>query len=118
MDIEKNEKTKFQKTYLFELDSSEKNQNAAKLLNVSRPQPLRSSEYINVSFYYSVILITKSNFNTHRIWNVKAPNNLYNAILTNWKDNNEDKQFIEVFFNLKIKHAFFDIRKYPEYINV
>ena len=44
LDIEKNERTKFQKNYLFELDSSEQSKPSAKLLSVSRPQPLRPSE--------------------------------------------------------------------------
>ena len=60
---------------MFELDSeANKSSNSAKLLSVSRPHPLRPSE----------------------VWNVKSPNNLYNAIITNWKDNSEEKQFIEV----------------------
>jgi hypothetical protein len=38
------------------------------------------------------------------VLNVKSPNGQLNAVVLNWKDNGEDKQFLEVFFTiLKLK---------------
>jgi hypothetical protein len=30
------------------------------------------------------------------LWSVKSPNNSLKAVVTSWKDSNEDNQFIEV----------------------
>ncbi|CAF0768632.1 unnamed protein product [Brachionus calyciflorus] len=69
IDLEKNERIKFQKPYFFEVDHSQKVQ----LLHIGQSQPIRND-----------------------IWNVKSPNNLLNAILTTWKENGEDRQFLEI----------------------
>lgn len=72
-DIEKNERSKFQKTQFLEVDAK---QAKVSQLYVSRPQQVQNS-----------------------VWNVKAPNNLKTAIVRNWKDKNEDKQFLELWNN-------------------
>lgn len=71
-DIEKNERFKFQKYHLFEISSDNK-ESQLNALHVSKPQVVQAS-----------------------IWNINAPDNLKSAVVNNWKDNGEDKQFLEV----------------------
>lgn len=72
IDLEKNERFKFQKYHLYEIDDNGK-QSGLNELHVSKPQAIQS-----------------------QIWNVKAPNSLLSGVIRNWKDNNEEKQFLEI----------------------
>ena len=71
-DIEKNERIKFRRNHLYEISADK--QPRLNALYSGKPQAVQSS-----------------------LWNVKAPNNLISAVVRNWKDNGEDKQFLEVF---------------------
>lgn len=72
VDIEKNERTKFRRNHLYEISGCDK-QPTLSLVYTGKPASVQST-----------------------LWNVKAPSNLISAVVRNWKDGGEDKQFLEV----------------------
>jgi len=81
-DVEKNERTKFIKRYLFEIKDDKKSLN---LIDTSKPNVIRNDS-----------------------WKVKSSNNNFYAVIANWTDKTEVKQFLEIWNN--------DLRLY--YINL
>ncbi|RNA06385.1 acylamino-acid-releasing enzyme-like [Brachionus plicatilis] len=70
VDLDKNDRLKFQKNFIFNIDPED---SQTKLLHVSNPQPIRSD-----------------------IWSVKSPDGLINALITSFKENGEESQFLEL----------------------
>jgi acylaminoacyl-peptidase len=69
LDLDRNEQTKFLKRYLFETDDK----NTLTLLDTSKPIPIQNNS-----------------------WRSKSKNNKFQAVISNWKDKTEDKQFLEI----------------------
>lgn len=72
-DVEKNERTKFVKRHLFEINSDKKSLN---LLDTSKPNAIRNDS-----------------------WKVKSNSNNVYAVIANWTDKTEVKQFLEIWNN-------------------
>lgn len=93
LDFEKNERTKFQRTYVFDTQSE-----TPRLINSGKPLPIRNKYLINICIYIGLVdlFFSIQNRGFQSLWNVKSPDNVLNAIVTSWKDGGEDKQLLEV----------------------